>query len=87
MQPNHENSKLAAKGCGKAAPWKSPKNGLSPLAWKSAYPADFHFPHSLGYYRKSKDGVLYQMRMKGKNAEGPLSRYLFYDKKGTFLMS
>ena len=52
MQPNQENSKtkLAAKGCGKAAPWKSPKNGLSHLAWKSAHPADFHFPHSLCCY-------------------------------------
>jgi hypothetical protein len=37
-----------AKGCGKAAPRKSPKNGLFHLAWKSAHPADFHFPHSLG---------------------------------------
>jgi hypothetical protein len=50
MQANQENSKPAAKGCGKAAPWKSPKNGLSHLAWKSAHPADFHFPHSLGCY-------------------------------------
>src|ERR1700694_4941190 len=25
MQPNNENSKPAARGCGKAAPWKSPK--------------------------------------------------------------
>src|SRR5215475_3672369 len=32
------------KGCGKAAPWKSPNNGLFHLAWKSANPADFHFP-------------------------------------------
>jgi hypothetical protein len=48
MEPNCENSTGAAKGCGKAAPWKSPKNGLFHLAWKSAYPADFHFPHSLG---------------------------------------
>jgi hypothetical protein len=35
--------------------WKSrsavkSKNGLSHLAWKSANPADFHFPHSLGCY-------------------------------------
>ena len=50
MQPKNENSKPAAKSCGKAAPWKSPKNGLSHLAWKSAHPADFHFPHSLGCY-------------------------------------
>jgi hypothetical protein len=28
----------------------SPKNGLSHLAWQSAHPADFHFPHSLGCY-------------------------------------
>src|ERR1022692_496784 len=50
MQPKNENSKPAAKSCGKAAPWKSPKNGLFHLAWKSAHPADFHFPHSLGCY-------------------------------------
>jgi|ERR1022692_963818 predicted acyltransferase len=50
MGPNYENSTVGAKGCGKAAPWKSPKNGLSHLAWKSAHPADFHFPHSLGCY-------------------------------------
>jgi hypothetical protein len=31
-------------GCGKAAPWKSPQNGLFHLAWKSAKTADFHFP-------------------------------------------
>src|ERR1700730_1164412 len=41
MQPNNENSKPAAKGCGNAAPWKSPKNGLSHLAWKSAHPRGF----------------------------------------------
>jgi hypothetical protein len=48
MEPNNENSTGAAKCCGKAAPWKSPKTGLFHLAWKSAHPTDFHFPHSLG---------------------------------------
>ena len=31
-----------AKGCGKAASWKSPQNGLSHCAWKSTHTADSH---------------------------------------------
>jgi hypothetical protein len=37
------NEASGRMGCGKAAPWKSPQNGLSHLAWKSAKPADSHF--------------------------------------------
>src|SRR5271166_6866486 len=50
-----ETGSPAAKGCGKAASWKSPQNGLSHCAWKSAHTADFHFTHSLDYYRKIKN--------------------------------
>jgi len=38
------NEVSGEKGCGKVAPWKSPKNGLFHLAWKSAKTADSHFP-------------------------------------------
>ena len=47
----------AAKGCGKAASWKSPQNGLSHCAWKSAHTADSHFTHSLDYYWKIKNAL------------------------------
>ena len=43
-KPKKQNNARGRKGCGKAAPWKSPKTGLFHLAWKSANPADFHFP-------------------------------------------
>ena len=53
-QPKNTTRSPAAKGCGKAASWKSPQNGLSHCAWKSAHTADSHFTHSLDYYWKIK---------------------------------
>src|SRR5215472_11196384 len=43
-KPKKRNKTCGRKGCGKAAPWKSPNPGLFHLAWESANPADFHFP-------------------------------------------
>jgi hypothetical protein len=34
----------------KAAPWKSPKAGLSHSAWKSNNGPDFHFSYRPGYH-------------------------------------
>jgi hypothetical protein len=51
MQLSKEKSKsVRPKGMWKSRSVEKSKNGLSHLAWKSANPADFHFPHSLGCY-------------------------------------
>ena len=57
------------KGCGKAAPWKSPKNGLFHLAWKSAKTADFHFPTAT-----TAAGDLLCRRLENKNTKPDLVR-------------
>ncbi len=61
-QPKTTTRSPAAKGCGKAASWKSPQNGLSHCAWKSAHTADSHFTHSLDYYWKIKNARPRQKR-------------------------
>ncbi len=56
-------------GCGKAAPWKSPQNGLSHLAWKSAKPADSHFSTAT----TATDGLLFEKQENRKTKPPTLS--------------
>ena len=83
MEPKPKAKQNARrKGCGKAAPWKSPNNGLFHLAWKSANPADFHFPTA------PAATVIYLLfeRLETKNKTRPRQRLTYPKQKMALTM-